>query len=100
MRLPGTAAVREQDTGVRGTPIRRVQGAHLWHSRRLAGDDKPHGPRDTGPALSSCNGPRPRLRHCPNLAVLLPGPVAGCCTLVWMYLLEWLLLRRAGTRRD
>lgn len=100
VRLPGTAAAREQDAGVWGTPIRRVQGPHLWRSRRLAGDDKPHGPRNTRPALSSCNGPRPQLRHGPNLAVLLPVPVARCCTLVWMYLLEWLLLRRAGTRRD
>lgn len=80
MRLPGTAAAREQDAGVWGTPIRRVQGPHLWRSRRLAGDDKPHGPRNTRPALSSCNGPRPQLRHGPNLAVLLPVPVGRCCT--------------------
>ena len=99
VRPSGTAAVREQDAGVRGTPIRCVHGAQVWHSKCLAGADKPHGPCNAGMALPSCNGPRPRLRHCPNLAVLLPGLAARRCTPVWRYLLER-LLHRAGTCRD
>lgn len=35
VRLPGTAAVREQDTRVQGTQIRCVWGVQVWQSRCL-----------------------------------------------------------------